>query len=341
MTQPWTPQQGNGHQPYGPPPPQSRRPMPGPHPQGRPPYGPPPLRSYARPPQQPPSPRRPEYDRRQAYEPPVQRSYEPPEPAHLRSEPTPEPVDRHPEPRNGLGLAAAIVGPIGILFGLVPLTGLVAVICGLVAVPLAIAGRSRYKKRLATNGRTAMTGLLSGAVALALGVWGIVIVFQATNELVKTLQGPAAVSAGPAAGAGGAPGQVASADPGVVAFGQRVTFDDGVAIEVTSPESFEPGRYAMGNDRDRAVSFEITVVNGSDQPLDAVTTIVRATHAGRDAPLVFDAQKGMNGPPQGTVLPGKSITFPVAVSVGKDVADLQVDVTPRFVGDPAIFSGRV
>lgn len=89
------------------------------------------------------------------------------------------------------------------------------------------------------------------------------------------------------------------------------------------------------------MSFEITVVNGSDQPLDAVTTIVRATHAGRDAPLVFDAQKGMNGPPQGTVLPGKSITFPVAVSVGKDVADLQVDVTPRIIGDPAIFSGRV
>jgi hypothetical protein len=50
--------------------------------------------------------------------------------------------------------------------------------------------------------------------------------------------------------------------------------------------------------------------------------------AGRDAPLVFDAQKGMNGPPQGTVLPGKSITFPVAVSVGKEVADLVVDVTP-------------
>jgi hypothetical protein len=66
----------------------------------------------------------------------------------------------------------------------------VAVICGLVTVPLALAGRSRYRKRLATNGESAVAGLVSGVVALALGVWGIVIVFQATNELVSTLEGP-------------------------------------------------------------------------------------------------------------------------------------------------------
>jgi hypothetical protein len=29
------------------------------------------------------------------------------------------------------------------------------------------------------------------------------------------------------------------------------------------------------------------------------------------------------------------------VSIGNDVADLQFDVTPGFVGDPAIFSGEV
>jgi hypothetical protein len=329
MTQPWTPQQGHGHQPYGPPPQHSRRPMPRPHPQGQPPYGPPPQRTYAQPPLRsgPPAPRRPDHDSRQAYEPPVQRSYEP----------TPQPSHRRAEARNGLGLAAAIVGPIGILFGFVPLTGFVAVICGLVAVPLALAGRSRYRKRLATNGGTAVAGLVSGVVALALGVWGIVIVFQATNELVSTLEGPSVASTGPVGGAG----QAQAPSTGVAAFGQRVTFDDGVAVEVTAPQAFTPSRYAIGNERDRAVSFEVTIINGSDQPLDAVTTTVRATHAGRDAPVVFDSQKGMSGTPQGTVLPGKSITFPVAVSIGKDAADLQIDVTPGFIRDPAIFSGQV
>jgi hypothetical protein len=255
----------------------------------------------------------------------VQRSSEPAQPgSHRRS-----------EPRNGLALAAAVVGPIGILFGLVPLTGFVAVICGLVAVPLALAGRSRYKRGLATNGRTAVAGLVSGVLALALGVWGITIVFQAANELVATLEGPAPVATAPAAGGGPA------APAGVAAFGQRVTFDDGVAVEVTTPQAFTPGSHAFGNERDRAVSFEITIVNGSDEPLETVAATVRATHSGRDAPLVFDLQHGMKGPPQVTVLPGKSITFPVAVSIGTDVADLQIDVSPGFVGDPAIFSGRV
>jgi hypothetical protein len=132
-----------------------------------------------------------------------------------------------------------------------------------------------------------------------------------------------------------------AASTGVAAFGQRVTFDDGVAVEVTTPQAFVPSRYAAGNDRERAVSFEVTIINGSDQPLDAVAAFVRATHAGRDAPLIFDSEKGVNGAAQGTVLPGKSITFPIAVSIGKDVAELQIDVSPGFVGDPAIFSGQI
>jgi hypothetical protein len=328
MTQPWTPQQGHGHPPYGPIPPQSRRQLPHPRPQAQPPYGPPPQRAYAPPPRQP-APPRPAQDRGQAYEPPARRS---PEPAPQRGR------RRAEESRNGLGLAAAIVGPIGVLFGLVPLTGFVAVICGLVAVPLALAGRSRYRRGLATNGRTALAGLVSGVVALALGVWGIVIVVQATDQLVSTLEGPSVAATGPVGGAGAPSGQ---ASTGVAAFGQRVTFDDGVAVEVTAPQAFEPSRYAFGNERDRAVSFEVTVVNGSDQPLDTVMAIVRATHDGRDAPLIFDAEKGMSGAPQGTVLPGKSITFPVAVSVGKDAGDLQIEVRPGIVGDPAIFSGQV
>jgi hypothetical protein len=49
-------------------------------------------------------------------------------------------------PRNGLALAALIIAPIGILFGLIPLTGFIAVIAGLVAIPMGIAGLSRYKK---------------------------------------------------------------------------------------------------------------------------------------------------------------------------------------------------
>jgi hypothetical protein len=193
MTHPRSPQQNHGHQPDGPPPQRRFRPAPRPDSHGDQPYGPPPQRSRPPAPQQPSRPLpRPHDPGEQTYELPVQRSHEPTPrarhrqaesrhesyelPAQRSYEPTPQASHRQAESRNGLGLAAAIVGPIGILFGLVPLTGFVAVICGLVAIPLALVGRSRYKKGLATNGRTAMAGFLSGVVALALGIWGIVIV---------------------------------------------------------------------------------------------------------------------------------------------------------------------
>jgi hypothetical protein len=233
-----------------------------------------------------------------------------------------------PAARNGLGLAAAIVAPIGILFGLVPLTGFIAVICALVAIPLALVARSRVRRGRATNGKTAMTGLLLGAGALALGVWGITIVFGAVDQLAEDLSGPTPIAAGAAA-------------PTVAAFGQRVTFDDGLAVEVTTPQPYKPSRYAAGHDGDRAVTFDITVVNGSDEPYDAVMTMVNATHGGRQVSRIYDSANGGSENPAGTVLPGKSTTFTVALSLGEAVGDLQLEVAPDFLGDPAIFTGQV
>jgi hypothetical protein len=252
-----------------------------------------------------------------------------------------------PAARNGLGLAAAIIAPIGILFGLVPLTGFIAVICALVAIPLALVGWSRVRRGRATNGKTAMIGLLLGAGALALGVWGITIVFGAVDQLAEDLSGPAPIAApaarGPAAQqpAIEAEQPAGPAAPAVAAFGQRVTFDDGLAVEVTAPQPYKPSRYAAGHDGDRAVKFDITVVNGSDEPYDAVMTVVNATHGGRQVSRIFDSANGGSENPAGTVLPGKSTTFTVALSLGEAVGELQLEVTPGFLGEPAIFTGQV
>jgi hypothetical protein len=249
-----------------------------------------------------------------------------------------------PPARNGLGLAAAIIAPVGILFGLVPLTGFIAVICALVAIPLALAGWSRVRRGRATNGKTAMAGLVLGAGAFVLGVWGITIVFGAVDRLAEDLSGPAPVAAPAAPGpqpAVEAEQPAGAAAPAVAAFGQRVTFDDGLAVEVTAPQLYQPSRYAAGHDGDRAVRFDITVVNGSREPYDAVTTMVSATHGGRQVSRIFDSANGGSENPTGTVLPGKSTTFTIALSLSEDVGDLQLEVNPGFLGEPAIFTGQV
>jgi hypothetical protein len=102
------------------------------------------------------------------------------------------------EARNGLGLAAVILGPIAILFGLIPLTGIVAVGVGIVGLALGLAGVGRLRRRRATNKIGTTLGVVLSAIGLALGIYGLVVMFQATNQLVEDLNGipaPPSISA--------------------------------------------------------------------------------------------------------------------------------------------------
>ena len=58
-----------------------------------------------------------------------------------------------------------------------------------------IADEGEALVRKATNGKTAVTGPVLGAGALALGVWGITIVFGAVDQLAEDLSGPAPIAA--------------------------------------------------------------------------------------------------------------------------------------------------
>ena len=92
------------------------------------------------------------------------------------------------EPRNGLGIAAIILGLVGILFGLVPLTGFIAVALGITGLCLGFAGRGRIKRFRANNRWTTRSGIAASLVALVLGVWGITIVFDAVDQFDQDIQ---------------------------------------------------------------------------------------------------------------------------------------------------------
>ncbi|MFE9386423.1 hypothetical protein ACFYMO_24875 [Streptomyces sp. NPDC007025] len=104
-------------------------------------------------------------------------------------------------PRNGLGLAALILGLVGALSGLVPILFWLSGTLGLIGLVLGLVGRSRAKKGLADNGKTALAGVLLSLAAFALGIWGLITVVtafgDAADEIDKELdQGapPAVVS---------------------------------------------------------------------------------------------------------------------------------------------------
>jgi hypothetical protein len=56
---------------------------------------------------------------------------------------------------------------------------------------------------------------------------------------------------------------------------------------------------------------------------------------------IFDSANGGSENPAGTVLPGKSTTFPFALSLAEAVGELRLQVTPGFLGESAIFTGQV
>jgi hypothetical protein len=81
-----------------------------------------------------------------------------------------------------------VLALIGLVFGLVPLTGFIALALGLLAVLFGLLGWSRTRDRVATNRTMALIGTVLGIGAAALGIWGIVIVFSAVDKLGKDLQ---------------------------------------------------------------------------------------------------------------------------------------------------------
>lgn len=86
------------------------------------------------------------------------------------------------EHRNGFGITALIVGIVGVIFGFIPLTGFVALICGVIALIFGLLGLGRVRRHVADNKVMSWFGTVAAVAAMALGIWGITIVFSAVND---------------------------------------------------------------------------------------------------------------------------------------------------------------
>ncbi|MGW6504422.1 DUF4190 domain-containing protein [Nonomuraea angiospora] len=89
----------------------------------------------------------------------------------------------HPQRmRNGLGVAALVIGIIGTLFGLIPVLFFVAGTLGLLAVIFGFIGRARAGRRAASNGGMALSGAILGLISMALATWGLIVTVSAVGD---------------------------------------------------------------------------------------------------------------------------------------------------------------
>lgn len=100
-------------------------------------------------------------------------------------------------PRNGLGLAALIVGIVSLLVALIPLVGILGGLGGVVAIILGVLALVRVRRGVATNRGVSITGVVLGGLAVLAAVAWLVVIFAFAGS--NTFQGIAACQSVPTA----------------------------------------------------------------------------------------------------------------------------------------------
>jgi hypothetical protein len=87
-------------------------------------------------------------------------------------------------PRNGMGVAALVVGIVALLLSWFPGAGLL----GVVAIILGVVGLGRVRKRIATNRGMSIAGIVLGAIATVIGIVvliGTIFIFQQAGSVFQ------------------------------------------------------------------------------------------------------------------------------------------------------------
>ncbi|MER6605115.1 DUF4190 domain-containing protein [Streptomyces sp. NPDC000927] len=243
--------------------------------------------------------------------------------------------------RNGLGIAALVLGVIGAVSGLIPLLFWLAGILGVIGLILGLSGRGRAKRGEATNKGVATFGAALGLVSLILAVVGAVITFKAVgdavDELDKAVSG-ATASAKPKPGGdtkNGGAGKDGKKDTGkALGAGDSAVYDDDLTVTVGDATTYAPDEYAIGHTKgNKAYRVTVVIENAGKEKFDAtlVDVAARAGEDGVEAEQIFDDKVGKGF--SGTVLPGKKATVEFAFDAPADAKKLTVEVNPGFTYD--------
>ncbi|MFE6665915.1 DUF4352 domain-containing protein [Streptomyces sp. NPDC057697] len=242
--------------------------------------------------------------------------------------------------RNGLGIAALVLGVIGAVSGLVPFLFWLAGVLGLIALILGLAGRGRAKRGEATNKGVTTFGAVLGLIALILAVVGAVITFKAVGDAVDDLNkavSDTTASAKPKPGDDSAKGKddAKKKDTGkALEAGDSAVYDDDLTVTVGDATSYTPDAYAAGHTKGKkAYRVAVVIENAGKEKFDSalVSVSARAGKDGVDAEQIFDNKVGAGF--SGTVLPGKKVTVQFAFDAPADAKDLTVEVNPGFTYD--------
>lgn len=242
-----------------------------------------------------------------------------------------------PRPDNSMGVAALVLAIVGLVLSWIPFVGLLSVLLGVLAIVFGLVGWNRA--------RLGRAGLVLPVVGAAIGIVAIVAAVLSTTVVARLLAPaydaaqdapPVVVAddavAGPTADAPAV--EPPATDDGTVAAPGTHTWADGLSVRVSDPVAVEfsdtaccPGGSGPG------VAFEVTVVNGTSEVIDAYGLFATLTADGRTAEQVYDVEQGFDGVTS-SIPPGRELV--VTMAFDAPGGDLLLEFT-TFGGDEAAF----
>ncbi|GAA4288807.1 hypothetical protein GCM10022262_31670 [Georgenia daeguensis] len=114
--------------------------------------------------------------------------------------------------------------------------------------------------------------------------------------------------------------------------------DEAGPTDEAGPATTTPSPAPSGTapaDETGVVAVDIVLVNGTDRPINT-SIFVAMSSGGADAPLVYDPEAGLTGPPGTTIQPGQRVSFTMGFEV-QDPADLTMEVRPAYHYVSALF----
>ncbi|ARH91582.1 MULTISPECIES: DUF4190 domain-containing protein [Streptomyces] len=251
----------------------------------------------------------------------------------MHYQPTPQGQAGAPAPqaaRNGLGIAALILGILGALSGIPMILFWLAGPLGILALIFGLVGRSRAKKGQATNKGVALTGALLGVVAIILSVVGVIVTLTAVSKAVDEVNKQVEQSSGqPKDGSGQSAKELTA--------GATAKYNNGVQVTVSkaTPYTVNPSTLVSGHaDGNKAYKLTVTIKNTGSKAFDKPLVQTKARVNGKEAQEVDDDKHGILHHDFGnSINPGATATVEMVFDAPPTAKDLDIEVTPDLMLD--------
>jgi len=161
-----------------------------------------------------------------------------------------------------------------------------------------------------------------------------------TNDTTGSKPSAADVTVTPSAEEPADEAEETGGSDGPYALTDTVAYENDVEVSLSKFTRATSSEYASPENTPY-VKFTIKVVNGSSSTVDATGLAANCSYGedGQTSESIFD--EGLDGAPTTKLLAGRSINVPWGCELPKGEQVLQIEVSPDFESEAAIFTGSV